>query len=122
PGRQESLLRDVLAGVHVAGDGQRHGGDRILAGDDDAAVGIAVATDGGRQFTLDQQVDRFVGHAASSVGLVTGRAVATDVTAQSVSPTSHASPSRRTWSCRTAAAASPWATASEIVPAPEPSV
>src|SRR3546814_12041519 len=59
PGGEEGILGDVLAGRDVAGDRQRHRGDRVLAGTHDAPVGVAVAARGGWQPGADQQVDGF---------------------------------------------------------------
>src|SRR3546814_13227299 len=64
PGGEEGILGDVLAGRDVAGDRQRHRGDRVLAGTHDAPVGVAVAARGGWQLGADQQVDGFGVHGA----------------------------------------------------------
>ena len=56
PGLEIGLLRDVLAGLHVAGDRQRDRGDGVLAGVDDAAIGFLAAARGGGQFGLQHQV------------------------------------------------------------------
>ena len=47
PALEEGFLGDVLAGVHVAGDGQGDGGDGVLAGQHHAAIGVVVAIGGG---------------------------------------------------------------------------
>ena len=59
PGVEEGLLRDVLAGRHVAGDGQRDGGDAVLAAADDAAVGAGISRLCGRQVFVDQEIEGF---------------------------------------------------------------
>ena len=57
PRVEEGVLRDVLAARHVTHDRQRDRRDRVLAGDDDAPVGIAVAGARGGEFEADQLVD-----------------------------------------------------------------
>ena len=58
PALHEGLLGDVLAGLAVAGDGQGDGGDRVLAGQHDTAVGVLATAGGGGQFAFQGLVDR----------------------------------------------------------------
>jgi len=67
PGLDEGFLRDVFAGLYVAGDRQCDRGHRVLAGQYDAAIGLLAAAGGCGQFTV-QRVDQQRGHGVGPGG------------------------------------------------------
>ena len=66
PRTEEGLLGDVLAGLHVTGDRQGDGGDGVLAGADDAPIGLVAAAPGGGQLGAQHQVQGFGVHGRST--------------------------------------------------------